>query len=88
LVDTDRLAHPSDTAPQSGEAAPDILPLNEETDSGGRRKRARASSAVLAFAHGSASPRQFAAKRGAWSVWIFLVLFCSLFAEFIANDRP
>ena len=28
-------------------------------------------------------------KRGAWSFWIFLVLFiASLFAEFIANDRP
>ena len=28
-------------------------------------------------------------KRGAWSLWIFLVLFvASLFAEFIANDRP
>ncbi|MGO9133248.1 MAG: ABC transporter permease [Methylovirgula sp.] len=28
-------------------------------------------------------------KRGFWSLWIFLVLFIlSLFAEFIANDRP
>ncbi len=28
-------------------------------------------------------------KRGFWSLWIFLVLFAaSLFAEFIANDRP
>src|SRR5215470_19365619 len=28
-------------------------------------------------------------RRGAWSFWIFLVLFViSLFAEFIANDRP
>ena len=28
-------------------------------------------------------------KRGFWSFWIFLVLFvASLFAEFIANDRP
>jgi microcin C transport system permease protein len=28
-------------------------------------------------------------KRGFWSLWIFLVLFgLSLFAEFIANDRP
>ncbi|MGP8232119.1 MAG: ABC transporter permease, partial [Methylovirgula sp.] len=28
-------------------------------------------------------------KRGYWSFWIFLVLFVlSLFAEFIANDRP
>ena len=28
-------------------------------------------------------------RRGAWSFWIFLVLFiASLFAEFIANDRP
>jgi microcin C transport system permease protein len=28
-------------------------------------------------------------KRGYWSMWIFLVLFfLSLFAEFIANDRP
>ena len=28
-------------------------------------------------------------KRGFWSLWIFLVLFViSLFAEFIANDRP
>ncbi len=30
-----------------------------------------------------------ASKRGYWSLWIFLVLFViSLFAEFIANDRP
>jgi len=30
-----------------------------------------------------------AAKRGYWSLWIFLALFIlSLFAEFIANDRP
>ena len=28
-------------------------------------------------------------KRGYWSFWIFLFLFvASLFAEFIANDRP
>ncbi len=28
-------------------------------------------------------------RRGHWSLWIFLVLFgLSLFAEFIANDRP
>jgi microcin C transport system permease protein len=28
-------------------------------------------------------------RRGFWSLWIFLTLFClSLFAEFIANDRP
>src|SRR5215510_9272693 len=28
-------------------------------------------------------------KRGYWSFWIFLVLFVvSLFAEFLANDRP
>lgn len=28
-------------------------------------------------------------KRGWWSLWIFLALFVlSLFAEFIANDRP
>ena len=28
-------------------------------------------------------------RRGYWSLWIFLVLFgASLFAEFIANDRP
>ena len=28
-------------------------------------------------------------KRGWWSLWIFLILFVlSLFAEFIANDRP
>ncbi|MDP4824042.1 MAG: ABC transporter permease, partial [Aestuariivirgaceae bacterium] len=28
-------------------------------------------------------------RRGFWSLWIFLVIFvASLFAEFIANDRP
>jgi microcin C transport system permease protein len=28
-------------------------------------------------------------KRGFWSLWIFLALFfLSLFAEFLANDRP
>jgi len=28
-------------------------------------------------------------KRGFWSLWVFLALFLtSLFAEFIANDRP
>ncbi|MGB8181376.1 MAG: hypothetical protein WCF13_03305, partial [Stellaceae bacterium] len=34
--------------------------------------------------------RRFAAnRRGFWSLWIFLALFVlSLFAEFIANDRP
>ena len=34
--------------------------------------------------------RKFKAnKRGYWSFWAFLLLFClSLFAEFIANDRP
>src|SRR6516164_7815568 len=30
-----------------------------------------------------------AQKRGYWSLWVFLILFTiSLFAEFIANDRP
>src|SRR4029077_12711338 len=42
LVDTDRLALPSDTAPQPGEAATDFLPLDEETDTW-RRAEARAS---------------------------------------------
>src|ERR1700733_4539589 len=34
--------------------------------------------------------QNFAAnRRGYWSLWIFLVLFVvSLFAEFIANDKP
>ena len=28
-------------------------------------------------------------RRGFWSLWIFLIMFCvSLFAEFIANDKP
>src|SRR5690349_18333460 len=28
-------------------------------------------------------------RRGFWSLWVFLVLFgASLFAEFLANDRP
>jgi microcin C transport system permease protein len=28
-------------------------------------------------------------RRGYWSLWIFLTLFClTLFAEFLANDRP
>ena len=28
-------------------------------------------------------------KRGYWSLWIFMVLFClSLFADFLANDKP
>ena len=28
-------------------------------------------------------------RRGYWSLWIFMILFiASLFAEFIANDRP
>lgn len=28
-------------------------------------------------------------KRGYWSLWLFAILFfLSLFAEFIANDRP
>ncbi|MEO1866200.1 MAG: ABC transporter permease, partial [Pseudomonadota bacterium] len=28
-------------------------------------------------------------RRGWWSLWIFLVLFfISLFAEFVANDKP
>jgi len=91
LVDTDRLALSSDTAPQPGEAAPDILPLNEETDSW-RQAKARASIERRPWLSPMNRRRldNFRRhRRGAWSFWIFLVLFiASLFAEFIANDKP
>jgi microcin C transport system permease protein len=48
---------------------------------------------VLGFRVTPLTQRRFANfranRRGFWSLWIFLVLFgASLFAEFIANDRP
>ena len=40
--------------------------------------------------HRNRAPRNFRANhRGFWSLWVFLVLFgVTLFAEFLANDRP
>ena len=91
LVDTDRLALPSDTAPQPKDAAPDIFPFNEETDSW-RQAKARASLERRPWLSPMNRRRvdNFRRhRRGAWSLVIFLILFvASLFAEFIANDRP
>ena len=91
LVDTDRLAPTSDTAPLPEEAVSRVLPLNEKTDSW-ERAEARASLERRPWLSPMNRRRldNFRRhRRGAWSFWIFLVLFvASLFAEFIANDRP
>jgi hypothetical protein len=79
LVDTDRLALPSDTAPQSSEAPTDIFPLNEETDSW-RQAKSRASierRPWLSPMNRRRLDNFHRNKRGAWSFWIFLVLFAT-----------
>ena len=53
----------------------------------------RAAAAAARFALSPLNRRRWenfkANRRGYWSLWIFLVLFVvSLFAEFIANDKP
>jgi len=91
LVDTDRLAPPSDPLPQPGEAADRPMPFDQE-----RGARERAKERVDTERRPWLSPMNQRRldnfrrnKRGAWSLGIFLVLFvASLFAEFIANDRP
>ena len=90
MVDTDRFAPPSDL-PQAGEAADRVIPFDEEADAW---ERAKARADVERRPWLSPMNRRRLDnfrrnKRGAWSLWIFLVLFvASLFAEFIANDRP
>ena len=90
MVDTDRLA-PSDTAPQPGGASNRVIPLDEEADVWERAKE-RASIERRPWFSPMNQRRldNFRRnKRGAWSLVIFLILFvASLFAEFIANDRP
>ena len=91
FVDTDRLAERTDTQPQADVAANRAIPRDEQTDTWEQAKE-----------HASLERRPWLSpmnqrrldnfrrnKRGAWSFWIFLVLFiASVFAEFIANDRP
>ena len=91
MVDTDRLAPDADTRPQAGEEAHPRIPLNEWTDTWEQAK-ARASLERRPWLS-PMNQRRFdnfrRNRRGAWSLVIFLVLFVlSLFAEFIANDRP
>ncbi len=82
--------HPN-PLPQAGEGAQPLLPLAGE---GGPEGRMRASANVERRPWLSPMNRRRLDnfrrnKRGAWSLRIFLVLFvASLFAEFIANDRP
>ena len=53
------------------------------------RRRAAARGAALSPLNQRRWQNFKANRRGYWSLWIFLVLFVlSLFAEFIANDRP
>jgi len=91
LVDTDRLVQDADARPQAGEEAHPLVPLNERTDTWEQAKE-RASIERRPFLS-PMNQRRFdnfrRNRRGAWSLVIFLVLFVlSLFAEFIANDRP
>jgi microcin C transport system permease protein len=91
LVDTDRLAPHPDTQPQPGETANRLIPLDERVDTW-----RLANDSVSLERRPWLSPLNRRRldnfrrnKRGAWSLVIFLVLFvASLFAEFIANDRP
>ena len=59
-------------------------------DLAGRRPIRRQAAAVRAVAAQSPALGEFQAnRRGYWALWLFLVLFfVSLFAEFIANDKP
>ena len=79
----------------------DDKPVDKPVDPASRRRRCRrsrsAAAPAAALSRGfSLSPlnrrrwRNFKAnRRGYWSLWIFLGLFVfSLFAEFIANDKP
>ena len=91
MVDTDRFAPDTDTRPQAGEAASPVVPLDNEGETW-REAKARASIERRPWLS-PINRRRFdnfrRNKRGAWSLVIFLVLFvASLFAEFIANDRP
>ncbi len=91
MVDTDRLAERTDTQPQADVAANRAIPRDEQTDTWEQAKE-RASLERRPWLSPMNQRRldNFRRnKRGAWSFWIFLVLFiASLFAEFIANDRP
>jgi len=89
LVDTDRLVQDADTRPQAGETA--LVPLDEKTDAWEQAKdRARFERRPFLSPMNQRRFDNFRRnRRGAWSLVIFLVLFVlSLFAEFIANDRP
>ena len=91
MVDTDRLAPHPDTLPQEGQAANRVIPVDEQPDAW-REAKDRASLERRPWLSPMNQRRldNFRRnKRGAWSFWIFLILFvASLFAEFIANDRP
>jgi microcin C transport system permease protein len=85
LVDTDRLAPTSDPLANRG------LPVDEEADTWEHaQERAEIERRPWLSPMNRRRLDNFRRnKRGAWSLLIFLVLFIvSLFAEFIANDRP
>jgi microcin C transport system permease protein len=91
LVDTDRLAPTSDALPRAVEAANRVVPVDEEADTWeNARERADIERRPWLSPMNRRRLDNFRRnKRGAWSLLIFLVLFIvSLFAEFIANDRP
>jgi microcin C transport system permease protein len=85
LVDTDRLAPPPETALKPGEAVSRILPLNDEADSW-EQAEARASIERRPWLSPMNRRRldNFRRhKRGAWSLWIFLVLFVATLFEIL-----
>jgi microcin C transport system permease protein len=90
-----------DDLPQTREKAADAAAADERKDAAGIVTPARVPGQVLPPAGDVFLGRRItpltrrrienfkANRRGFWSLWIFLVLFgLSLFAEFIANDRP
>jgi microcin C transport system permease protein len=77
---------PVDTPAAKREAVPELLPDVEPTGPLGPPASPR-------FALSPINTRRWrnfkTNRRGFWSLWLFLVLFiASLFAEFIANDKP
>ena len=83
---------PTDLSSGRGEAAMNSTPSQSSPRLAAASRAAAAARRVhpsLAAQPASACELSSANRRGYWSFWIFLVLFVlSLFAEFIANDRP
>ena len=91
MVDTNRFAPDTDARPQAGEAESPAVPPAEEVNAWERaRERADIERRPWLSPINRRRLDNFRRnKRGAWSLVIFLILFvASLFAEFIANDRP